>query len=180
MQRELVQKNELLERLSSTDALTGLCSRRHLESALRIEFMRAQRYGTPLSAVLADLDHFKDVNDDHGHAAGDRVLRGVGDVFRRRLRATDVAGRWGGEEFLALLAVPPEGAAVAAERWRCDLEETSFGLEDGGSLRVTMSIGVAGYRLGTKTPEALVEAADVALYQAKARGRNRVVVDEDD
>ena len=176
LQRELVQKNELLERLSSTDALTGLCSRRHVEGALRIEFMRAVRYGTPLSVILADVDHFKQVNDRHGHTAGDRVLRAVGETFRARLRTTDVAGRYGGEEFLLILPEGVEGARAAAERWRRDLEAQRFPLEDGGSLGVTISAGVATHRPGMKDAEALVAAADVALYEAKSRGRNRVVV----
>lgn len=176
LQRELMQKNELLERLSSTDALTGLCSRRHVEGALRVEFMRAVRYGTPLSVILADIDHFKQVNDRHGHAVGDQVLRSVGEIFRGRLRATDVAGRYGGEEFLVVLPEAVEGARTAAERWRGDLEAQAFPLEDGELLGVTLSAGVAGYRPGMPDAEALVAAADVALYEAKARGRNRVVV----
>jgi diguanylate cyclase (GGDEF)-like protein len=176
LQRELEEKNALLGRLSSTDDLTGLANRRHLERALRIEFMRARRYGTPLSAVLADVDCFKDVNDRHGHAAGDAVLREVAAVFGARLRATDVAGRWGGEEFLALVAVPLEGARVAAERWRRDLEGRSVELPGGACVRVTMSLGVAACDPAMQDADALVARADAALYEAKARGRNRVAV----
>lgn len=176
LRNELVRKNELLERLSATDELTGLWNRRHMECALRIECMRADRYGTPLSAILVDLDHFKRVNDRHGHAAGDRVLIAVAEVLRSRLRATDVVGRWGGEEFLLLLTVDAAGARTAADRWRRDLEARDIPVGEGRSVRVTMSLGIAAWQPGLSAPEALVAAADVALYEAKARGRNRLVV----
>lgn len=175
LQRELVAKNALLERLSATDELTGLRNRRHVERALRIEFMRAERYGTPLAAIMADVDHFKEVNDRHGHAAGDRVLREVAAVLSTGLRETDVVGRYGGEEFLLLLQVPLEGAVVAAERWRRALEARHIELDDDTRIHVTASLGIAVHAPGMGGPEALVGAADVALYEAKARGRNCVV-----
>lgn len=178
LERELHEKNALLERLSSTDDLTGLANRRQLEKALRFEFLRALRYGTPLCVVLADLDHFKEVNDRFGHAGGDRVLREVAEVFRSRLRATDTAGRYGGEEFLVVLGSSASGARVLADRWRRDLERRAIVLEDGSRIRVTMSLGVAERSEGMQDAEALVKAADRALYAAKAGGRNRVAMAE--
>ncbi len=177
LQDELVEKNQLLERLSTTDPLTGLPNRRHLNQALDREFRRARRQSTPLSAVMVDIDHFKAVNDQHGHASGDAMIRAVGEALTSRLRATDVGGRFGGEEFLMLLCGPAEGAQVLAERCRAEVERLVVDAEDGTPIQVTASLGVATYRESMATPEALVSAADQALYQAKSRGRNQVVVD---
>ncbi|MCP3984316.1 MAG: diguanylate cyclase, partial [bacterium] len=103
LQEELMDKNKLLEQISTTDPLSGLPNRRYLNGVLDREFRRAKRTGNPLSAVMIDIDHFKAVNDEHGHASGDAVIRAVSDVLTQRLRVTDEGGRFGGEEFLLLL-----------------------------------------------------------------------------
>ena len=181
LQQELIDKNRQLQQLSTTDALTGLRNRRFLTEMLAIEFMRARRYGHELAVVLADLDHFKKVNDGHGHAAGDLVLRGIGDTVRARLRRTDYGGRYGGEEFLVVLAhTAPEGARAFAECWREDVEAREFVLGDDTALSATLSLGVAVCEPGIETAGDLVAAADRALYRAKDEGRNQVfVLDED-
>jgi diguanylate cyclase (GGDEF)-like protein len=131
-----------------------------------------ERSGTPLSVVLADLDRFKDVNDAHGHAIGDEALRTFADVLRETVRESDVAGRWGGEEFLLLLpGADEDGAAQLAERVRARLSARSVaGAPD---LRLTASFGVAEY-VPESGPEPLVRAADRALYRAKRGGKDRV------
>ena len=122
LQDELLVKNATLARLSTVDELTGLRSRRYVSEVLSIEFQRARRYGTPLSLVMADLDHFKQVNDRFGHPGGDAVLQGVAELLLRSLRATDVGGRYGGEELLVVLPQipargrPGDGRALARER----------------------------------------------------------------
>jgi diguanylate cyclase (GGDEF)-like protein len=162
----------MVERQALVDGLTGLANRRAASDALHAEAARAERLGTPLSVVLADLDGFKDVNDAHGHAVGDAVLRAFAAVLRETLRESDVAGRWGGEEFLLLLpGADEEGAAQLAERVRVALAER--GIPSAPELRVTASFGVAEYAGETNTEE-LVAAADGALYRAKRAGKDRV------
>jgi len=175
LQDELLVKNETLARLSTIDGLTGLRTRRYVTEVLSIEFLRARRYGSPLAAVMADLDEFKAVNDRYGHPAGDAVLRGVAQLLLSGLRATDVAGRYGGEEILVVLPQNTlRGAAVVAERWRQGVEATSFVAPDGRLVRATVSLGVAGFHPRHESPDDLVADADAALYRAKAAGRNRV------
>jgi diguanylate cyclase (GGDEF)-like protein len=162
----------MVERQALVDGLTGLANRRAAADALHAEAARAERLETPLSVVLADLDGFKDVNDAHGHAVGDAVLRTFADVLRETLRGSDVAGRWGGEEFLLLLpGADEDGAAQLADRVRIALSDRS--IPDVPGLRVTASFGVAEYAGETKT-EQLVAAADSALYRAKRAGKDRV------
>ena len=162
----------MVERQALVDGLTGLANRRAASDALHAEAARAERLETPLSVVLADLDEFKEVNDAHGHAVGDEVLRVVAEVLRETLRESDVAGRWGGEEFLLLLpGADEEGAAQLAERVRVALAARSIPSVPG--LRVTASFGVAEYA-GETNPEQLLEAADGALYRAKRAGKDRV------
>ena len=162
----------MVERQALVDGLTGLANRRAASDALHAEAARAQRLETPLSVVLADLDEFKDVNDVHGHAVGDEVLRVFADVLRETLRESDVAGRWGGEEFLILLpGADEEGAAQLADRLRVALAARDISGAPG--LRVTASFGVAEYA-GQSNSEQLVDAADSALYRAKRAGRDRV------
>jgi len=174
LQRELIQKNRLLEQLSTTDPLTGLRNRRYLTEMLAMEFLRAQRHRTPLSVVMADIDHFKAVNDRHGHAAGDAVLEGVAGVLKRSMRGSDHGGRYGGEEFLLVLAnAEVDGARIFAERLRQEVEETAFA-NDAGAIHVTLSLGIASLRAAHETPGDLVAEADEALYRAKQAGRNRV------
>jgi diguanylate cyclase (GGDEF)-like protein len=181
LQDELLLKNATLERLSTVDALTGLRTRRFVDEVLNVEFLRARRYRTQLSLIMADIDHFKRVNDEHGHQAGDAVLRGVGELMQCMVRSTDVAGRYGGEE---LVVIQPqstrEGSAILAERLREAVEVARFEVADGKQLQVTMSLGVAEYSKSFTSPEDLVATADRALYAAKEQGRNRVVVDGSD
>ncbi len=175
LQEELMVKNATLARLSTVDALTGLRTRRYVTELLSIEFLRARRYTTPLSVLMADIDHFKRVNDAHGHPAGDVVLRGVSESLTRALRATDTAGRYGGEEILVVLPQNDlKGSMVFAERWRSIVEESVFKSPDGAEIQVTISIGVAQYHDRHETPDDLIAAADKLLYVAKDGGRNRV------
>ncbi|HKJ01798.1 MAG TPA: GGDEF domain-containing protein, partial [Longimicrobiales bacterium] len=141
------------------------------------EVERAHRYGRALSMVLLDLDYFKKVNDTHGHAAGDEVLRAAAGVLRSVCRELDLAGRLGGEELALLL---PEtdalGAGTVAERVRTRLEATRHRSPAGETFSVTASFGVASVGAGVETGEALLQAADEALYRAKRGGRNRVIL----
>jgi two-component system cell cycle response regulator len=179
LQDELMVKNATLARLSTIDALTGLRSRRYAKELLSIEFLRARRYGTPLSVLMADLDHFKDVNDRYGHPAGDAVLQGVAERLLSSLRATDSAGRYGGEELLVVLPQNDvKGGAVLAERWRLSVENTVYLGSERQTISVTISIGVAEYQEEFETPDDLVAAADKALYRAKGNGRNRIEIYE--
>lgn len=161
-----------LEALSRTDALTGLSNRRSFDETLSREVPRAERYGVPLSLVIVDLDHFKKVNDEHGHGTGDEVLRHFGRVVRAVIRESDAAFRYGGEEFALLLThTDPESACVGARRLVERLAATPVEIGKGRSLRVTCSAGVAGLEAG---PEDMISRADAALYEAKRGGRNQV------
>jgi len=127
LQKQLIEKNKQLEELSITDALTGIRNRRFLTEMLSVEFQRAHRYGTGLTVLMADLDHFKAVNDRYGHLAGDRVLRAVAQRLQSQLRASDIAGRYGGEEFLVLLIhASLDAGLIFAERWRKALEDAAL------------------------------------------------------
>jgi diguanylate cyclase (GGDEF)-like protein len=169
---ENARLHDMVERQALVDGLTGLANRRAASDALHAEAARAGRLETPLSVVLADLDGFKDVNDEHGHAVGDAVLRAFAEVLRDTLRESDLAGRWGGEEFLLLLpGADEEGAVQLAERVRIGL--TARRIPSVPGLRVTASFGVAEYAGETNT-EQLLAAADDALYRAKRAGKNRV------
>jgi len=177
LQDELLVKNATLARLSTVDQLTGLRSRRYVSEVLSIEFQRARRYGTPLSILMADLDRFKEVNDRFGHPGGDAVLLGVAELLLGSLRATDVGGRFGGEELMVVMPqIPAAGARVMAERWRSGVERTAFRSPDGRSIHAALSIGIADYSKSFANAEALLAAADKALYSAKQKGRNRVEI----
>jgi diguanylate cyclase (GGDEF)-like protein len=176
LQDELMLKNAALAQLSSVDALTGLRARRFLDEILNVEFLRARRYRTPLALVMADLDHFKRINDGSGHPAGDSVLRDLGALFQNVVRRTDVAGRYGGEEFLLIHPqCTATGAMQMAERLRAAVETARFEAS-GATFKVTMSLGVAEYDRHMTSARDLVAAADRALYAAKRGGRNRVMV----
>jgi diguanylate cyclase (GGDEF)-like protein len=178
LQDELMVKNATLARLSTVDALTGLRSRRYAMESLAVEFLRVRRYHTLLTLIMADLDHFKQVNDTYGHPAGDAVLRGVSEILLSAIRATDVAARYGGEEVLVVMPQnDAEGARTLGERWRAAVENNAFVGPDGRLISVTISVGIAVFEEGMETPEDLLTAADRALYVAKQGGRNRVVVD---
>jgi diguanylate cyclase (GGDEF)-like protein len=160
-----------LERLSVTDALTGLYNRRHLMGTLSSEVQRTRRLRRTFSVLLVDVDRFKQYNDTYGHLAGDTALVKIADILRKATRGVDCVARYGGEEFLVmLLEATIATAAVVAERIRSRVAAEAF---DGGT--VTVSIGMAECPTHGDTPEDLIASADAAMYQAKADGRNRVV-----
>ncbi len=167
------------QRLASTDALTGLHNRRAFLSLMKTEAARVQRYEYPLSIALLDLDHFKRINDVRGHGAGDRVLASLGALLRSDvLRGTDVAARWGGEEFVvAFLSTNGVGAANAGERLRRAISEMTVLDDSGERIPVTASIGLAELRPGEPL-EALIDRADRAMYVSKTSGRNRMTVSD--
>jgi diguanylate cyclase (GGDEF)-like protein len=166
-----------LHELSTMDGLTRQLNHRAIYDRLTEELERAQRYNHPLSVILCDFDHFKEVNDSYGHLAGDAVLREGAALLRKCLRGTDLLGRYGGEEFLAVLPqVDLEAARLAAERLREELAEHVVSLPVHGDVRITGSFGVAarGELSGRVTGDLLVSLADRRLYEAKAAGRNCV------
>jgi two-component system, cell cycle response regulator len=177
LQDELAEKNLELERLSISDGLTGLYNHRHIHSLLADEFERVERTGDCMSVAMFDLDRFKQVNDTFGHQAGDRVLVELADILRETARDIDRLGRYGGEEFIALLPETCiEDAAVFVERVRREVARRPFDIGGNEPLRMTLSAGVATYPDPTiDSVEALVGLADEALYAAKAAGRDRVV-----
>lgn len=168
---ESVLRDEL-EALARTDPLTGLLNRRGLNEALARETARARRAGEPVSLVVIDLDRFKGLNDTYGHGAGDAALRVVADLLRRGLRAGDVAGRWGGDEFAVVFAgLPAAQAHEVVDRLRSTLSHPS----NRAALprRVSFSAGVADVRGADADVETLMARADSALYVAKAAGGNK-------
>jgi diguanylate cyclase (GGDEF)-like protein len=166
-----------VERRAKTDALTGLWNRRHFTAELTRWQDQADRYAKPVSLVMVDVDHFKRVNDTHGHAAGDDVLRHVASLLRDGARTVDTVARLGGEEFAVLLPnTEAPGAAEVAERLRALVASRPVRVANGTLLTVTASFGVAAYPAPTVQRDAFVAAADAALYAAKRDGRNRVVV----
>jgi diguanylate cyclase (GGDEF)-like protein len=178
-EERLLATNRRLDALSITDALTGLHNVRYFRERLREEHAGLERGEGPLALVLFDIDHFKQVNDRHGHPAGDRVLAMIGDVFSSYARHRETAARVGGEEFALLLpGRTVREACQAAERIRrAAAERTVFIEPRGPTLRVTLSAGVAGRDPGPDhTEESLYADADRALYKAKERGRDRVEV----
>jgi len=170
--RRLHDQNDELQKLAITDPLTGAFNRRAVVERTEAELVLTQRTGKAFCVLLLDLDHFKEINDHHGHAAGDSALKAVVAIVRKELRQTDVVGRWGGEEFLLIAVQTPEpGALELAERLRSRLAETP--IRAGYThLRISASFGVAE-SCATDTAEALIDRADQGLYQAKAKGRNR-------
>lgn len=169
---------EALRRLATTDHLTGLYNRSYFMSRVTTEISRWLRYGRGLSLILIDADHFKRVNDEFGHLAGDEVLKDLARRTQAGLRTIDIAARFGGEEFVALLpSTPLAGALVVAERIRLDVMNHVVDV-DGVSIAYTISIGVAEFTARSDTIEAVIKRADDALYRAKRTGRNRVCVEE--
>ncbi|MDX9859504.1 MAG: diguanylate cyclase [Rhodospirillales bacterium] len=178
LSRSLSEAIEKIREMAVTDELTGLFNRRHFFERLKVEMNRAKRYGHPLSCVILDLDHFKRVNDTHGHPAGDSVLRSVAQVLQSNCRSADVLARYGGEEFVGILPETTiEGAASMAEKVRMAIESMAVAVADGQDVRITASFGVAGVTQsdGAEIDEdELTRLADQALYRAKTTGRNRV------
>ena len=162
---------------ATVDRLTGVANRPTLLAALFNEVERANRYERPLSVAFVDIDHFKAVNDTYGHAAGDEVLRGVAQVIRENLRATDTIGRYGGEEFMLILTeTEVEDASQLTEKLRMLVERTRFRVEGNAELTVTISVGLAGGFGHTLRVEPLVRDADAAMYSAKSLGRNQTYI----
>ena len=173
---ELAQALEQIRQLATHDDLTGLLNRRAMLDRMQLEQRRSLRSGSPLLIAQLDIDHFKAVNDTHGHAAGDLVLQSFADTVRRNVRDTDVLARWGGEEFVLLLCDTPAADAVALmERLRQAVQAMQVPVAQGGQpITVTVSIGLARHTPADPLAGTL-ERADRALYAAKAGGRNRVV-----
>ena len=173
--------NALLYSLATTDSLTKLHARRYFDLRLKEEFFAARRYKQPLSILMIDLDHFKSFNDRYGHQTGDFLLRGVAEIIIQNCRRSDVPCRYGGEELSVILAATGlKGATTVGEKMRHQVGQREFSFGRVRGLKITVSIGVASYRIGMRTPEELVDKADKALYQAKAKGRNAVVPAEAD
>jgi diguanylate cyclase (GGDEF)-like protein len=171
---ELERANEVLAQLSITDGLTSLHNHRFFQDHLGREVARAERHGTPLSLVLIDIDDFKLLNDRHGHATGDAVLRRIAEVLSDGIRDADLLARYGGEEFVLVApGTDLAGAASLAEKLRLEVSETVFDVDGTGSLRITVSIGVAAFH-GDRA--ALFGEADRALYLAKSSGKDCVMV----
>jgi diguanylate cyclase (GGDEF)-like protein len=175
LHRQIQAKNRLLEELARTDSLTGLPNRRAIEDWARRELSGAGRHGFPFWVVLADLDRFKNINDRHGHEAGDTVLKKFAEILHSTTRSSNMCGRFGGEEFVIALAhVEKSGVRLAIERTRAQFEAERFRF-DGMEMAATASFGIAGFQ-GTEPPrlDELLRDADAALYAAKRNGRNRI------
>lgn len=161
---------------ATTDPLTGIMNRRAFLAALDIEQSRAFRHGYPMSLLMVDVDHFKMINDVHGHAMGDQVLSALGRLLDAQARKTDIVARWGGEEFVLVLSGSSEsGSRIAAERIRQSVERLALANEKHEPINVTISIGISCLEINDSAA-VLIDRADRAMYQAKATGRNRVVV----
>jgi diguanylate cyclase len=158
------------------DPLTGLFNRRYLDTVAKSEVARCEREAQPLCLMMMDIDHFKQINDTYGHQGGDEVLKALAKLLSDSVRVSDVACRYGGEEFLLLLPnMPPDIALLRAEQWRAAFAAITVHA-DGIEIKATLSIGISCYPNDGSSVEDLTRAADVALYRAKAEGRNRVVL----
>jgi diguanylate cyclase (GGDEF)-like protein/PAS domain S-box-containing protein len=177
--RDITERKRLEEKLTllaTSDPLTGLLNRRHFMESLGMAYRNAKRYGHPLSVCLCDLDYFKFINDTYGHQAGDKVLAVFGEIIRYELRSTDIAGRYGGDEFI--LAFPHTNAIDAREcleRVRLHLQRIVF-KEENSKFQATCTAGIAELHHELNAAESLVRSADKALYEGKALGRNQVVI----
>jgi diguanylate cyclase (GGDEF)-like protein/PAS domain S-box-containing protein len=176
-ERKLLEQK--LERLARTDVLTGLANRREFYERCEVEIARSRRFTAPLSVMVLDADHFKRINDQHGHAAGDLVLKQISQVCRTVLRETDLLARLGGEEFGVLMPQTTLArAAEVAQRLRLALAAEVVAQPDSPPLSITVSIGVSQLAVSDPDIDALLKRADAALYRAKAAGRNQVVWDD--
>jgi two-component system cell cycle response regulator len=173
LQEELFEQTRRLETLIFEDALTGLANRRFILTQLGAQVSASRRHGRPVSVAIVDIDHFKPVNDAHGHQVGDRVLVAVASALAENLRAEDQLGRLGGEEFLVVLGDTDAAAAArVTEKLRCEVARAAVE-HDGHALSVTVSIGTATW--DGEAPEELLRRADDTLYAAKAAGRDRTL-----
>lgn len=173
-EREMQRLYDLLHEQSVHDPLTGLYNRRYLDATLERELMLADRDGQPVSVVMCDLDHFKAINDRYGHLAGDEVLRTFAVAMMEHSRGSDIACRYGGEEFVLVMPGMPEAEACErAEQLRAAIEAAPVNHGD-TSIAVTASFGVARFPQGGRTSVELLAAADKAMYAAKRGGRNQV------
>jgi len=174
----LLQANHKLKRLAATDTLTLLFNRRYIDMVLKRETERRNRYRLPLSLVMIDVDHFKRINDTHGHGAGDNALKQVASILNDCARTADLTARYGGEEFIIVLPqTDPESALVFAERARTAIADADFELQPEVTVKLTISLGISGVNSNDSAVNAaqLVSDADKALYQAKQNGRNCIV-----
>ncbi len=166
-----------LQRMAFTDALTGIYNHRYFREELRVMVDQSKRYGHPLSLIMIDVDEFKQVNDAHGHRAGDRALGMLAGLMERETRDADILARYGGEEFAVICPETPKDAAVAlAKRLRDAVRREEFHLRDEITVRLSISEGIASFPEDGESPETLIERADEALYQAKHAGRNSIRV----
>ena len=167
---------EQANKLAVTDGLTGISNRQSVEKSLQIEFERSKRYNSPLSLILLDVDHFKDVNDTYGHQKGDEILIAFASLLKKACRANDIAARYGGEEFVMVLPQSnAQGAFKIAERVREEMMKISFTGNE-SNFAVTVSCGVAEFNKDYESINKLIAAADQALYKAKNGGRNKTIL----
>ena len=170
---------EQTNKLAVTDGLTGISNRPSVEKSLQIEFERSKRYNSPLSLILLDVDHFKDVNDTYGHQKGDEILIAFASLLKKACRANDIAARYGGEEFVMVLPQSnAQGAFKIAERVREEMMKISFTGNE-SNFAVTVSCGVAEFNKDYGSINKLIGAADQALYKAKNGGRNKTILGKD-
>jgi len=172
-------ENETLVRLAAKDGLTGLYNHAYIKERLKQELYRCQRYDHPLSLLMIDIDDFKSINDNYGHVVGDRVLKTLSMLMQEIIRPSDILGRYGGEEFLAILPQTNSGNSLAvAERIRENIEFYEFEVHPSKNKisQVTVSIGLCAYPDHGQTPEELIAFADESLYAAKREGKNRVAI----
>ncbi|MBF0529738.1 MAG: diguanylate cyclase [Deltaproteobacteria bacterium] len=179
LSKKLIKAYQVIEQMSVTDELTQIYNRRFFHIKLNEEITRAKRYRHCLSLILVDLDHFKKVNDIHGHQAGDMILREVSKILKTKSRVTDMVARYGGEELVILLPETDQSGTVAlAEKLRLAIEEEKFASSDGCVINITASMGVSTFTpndfTGPSDYDTIIKCADDALYEAKRNGRNRV------
>jgi diguanylate cyclase (GGDEF)-like protein len=172
----LEQKTEELEQAVNTDPLTGLFNRRVIAGQLKSQISLSKKTGNPMSVIMMDIDHFKNVNDTYGHQCGDSVLKKIASILKEKSRSINIVGRYGGEEFIILGPISDyKSAYYAADRLRQAVEEADFLCDETGkTFKVTISAGVAMWNRNIASGKELIKLADDALYAAKKNGRNRV------